>query len=302
MGVARTNAQSHLIPRIRFTKLLRQVTPSLKVHRSYLREAILWITDIEAVSELSAAHSRGLPFSFLEIMGSELFPGRQYLVAHARREWLAKTAPHCNAIAVPECRIGPYCSPPMVFVPERSKITSHSRAILEHEFVHVNQALLNRFPGSDDFRKDPVAALMKFMRTEFEANILELARYPEEFTEPKNRGLSLDEWCIFRGYSQALEHAVNAIGTGQVSRGKVDVFVRNIPVTLLDGFRKLGLDQKMAKRFGTNLPQHLAIAITAWADRGAAPTNISAWRSLTDWVSARIRVSPAPGDARISKA
>ncbi|MBI4861552.1 MAG: hypothetical protein HY815_15015 [Candidatus Riflebacteria bacterium] len=49
------------------------------------------------------------------------------------------------------------------------------------------------------------------MRAEYEANLLQLTMWPAEY--PTDMPFSLDQWCILRGYDQALDVLVNHVLT-----------------------------------------------------------------------------------------
>lgn len=99
--------------------------------------------------------------------------------------------------------------PPVVIMPEKSRHRGASAlSIIEHEIVHINQILTGAFPELP--KKRDVRTRIKYfadaMRTEYEANLLQLVRWPALY--PTDAGLSLDHWCMLRGYADALEATV----------------------------------------------------------------------------------------------
>jgi hypothetical protein len=85
----------------------------------------------------------------IELLPSKVF-GRKYLVGFHKKEYMTQIAPHCNAIASTSISFIDQASPPLVLIPGRTVPESRQFSfILEHEFVHVNQAILGRFPNLD---------------------------------------------------------------------------------------------------------------------------------------------------------
>ena len=68
--------------------------------------------------------------------------------------------------------------PPLVLVPGRQRRARSSTfiSILEHEVVHVNQAIIGCFPEREEHRalKHAVATFYAIIRSEFDANSLQL--------------------------------------------------------------------------------------------------------------------------------
>jgi hypothetical protein len=130
--------------------------------------------------------------------------GRDYLVAHVDDALLDEVAPECDAIAA-AMNFGP-----LVLVPLRRRGTRSEvfTSILEHEFVHVNQMLLGRFGHDLVGRSVPeaIAAFSEEAAVEHDANLIQLAHCPRLF--PLDLGISLEHWCVLRGWTAALERAV----------------------------------------------------------------------------------------------
>jgi len=73
-----------------------------------------------------------------------------------------------------------YDTPPLVLIPNAGQTRDQECSFLEHEFVHVNQALLDCYPVADGmFQDDPLDGLLKYAREEHDANYLQLFRWPE---------------------------------------------------------------------------------------------------------------------------
>src|SRR5207249_9024616 len=132
----------------RFRRLLDKLTPGSSTYREYHERAELYLAAHDLLLPTVSYRGQNGVVSRLQIRKSELF-GREYLVAYVDSEWLRRVAPESDAIA--STMLGPDLSsapPPLVLVPEvRARSRSESfRSLLEHEFVHINQALLVVFP------------------------------------------------------------------------------------------------------------------------------------------------------------
>jgi hypothetical protein len=158
--------------------------------------------------------------------------------------------------------------PPVVLLPVASKHSkdAYFKTIIEHEFVHVNQAIRGRFPGEP---KGTAAELLENLvestRAEYEANFIQYARWPEEWfrrvsPDLLTKGLSFERWCIVRGYSQRLEHSVAAAAAGKLELEQFYGFLTTLRARLPDGFRKVGLKVSIAEELAANLRYHLITA------------------------------------------
>src|SRR2546425_6264389 len=194
----------------RFRRLLAKLTPGSSTHREYHERTVRYLAAHDLLLPAVSYRGQNGAVSRLQMRKSELF-GAEYLVAYVDSEWLRRVAPESDAIASPT--LGPDLNsapPPLVLVPEaRARSRSESfRSVLEHEFVHINQALLGVFPyeSAGGRAKNLVADFLAYTRAEYEANILQLTRWPRLY--PCELSLSLDHWCVLRGYSQALEQTL----------------------------------------------------------------------------------------------
>ena len=237
--------------RRRFRRLLAKLTPGPSTYREYHERAERYL-DAHDLLLPAVSHGGQLgAVSRLQMRKSELF-GAEYLVAYVDSEWLCRVAPESDAIASPT--LGPdsnLAPPPLVLVPEaRARSRSESfRSVLEHEFVHINQVLLGVFPsGSAGGRaKNLVADFLAYTRAEYEANVLQLTQWPRLY--PPECSLSLDHWCVLRGYSQALEKTLMSAAERNLSSDEVSRFLDTFPTALLSGFERIGVHKHLAPWF-----------------------------------------------------
>src|SRR5262245_49420960 len=120
--------------RTMFEMILARVSPSPAVYRRYLKDARSFISHFQ-----NATGSEILLCNF-ELKNSILF-GREYLIGHTSNEWFEQENPGCDA-TTSQISSGELRTFPLVIVPEKTRSSSEFLpSILEHEFVHVNQAL-----------------------------------------------------------------------------------------------------------------------------------------------------------------
>jgi hypothetical protein len=191
--------------------LLKRLTPLRAEYDDYA-------ADIRTIVAVWSA-TQGVPASSKGILGhvtafrswkSELFR-REYLVAEVDSAWLDRLAPGCDAVTAPiGTRSQGLDLPPLVLVPESNRRVAGAEfaSVVEHEIVHVNQMLRGVSPDEEmsAAKGDQRARFIDVVRCEYEANLLQLVRWPSLF--PHQYGLTLDRWCALRGWTQALEKAV----------------------------------------------------------------------------------------------
>jgi hypothetical protein len=275
-----------------FRRLLAKLTPGSSTYREYH----------ECAERYLAAHDLVLPavsygrqlgaVTRLQMHKSELF-GPEYLVAYVDSEWLRGVAPESDAIA--STMLGPDLNsapPPLVLVPE-ARVRSRSesfRSVLEHEFVHINQALLGVFPYESAGRrsKNLVADFLAYTRAEYEANLLQLTQWPRLY--PRKCPLSLDHWCVLRGYSQALEKTLMSAAERNLSSDEVSRFLDTLPKGLLFGFKRIGVHKHLAPWFQKRWNQHVYVAIGHIFNALPEIKDNNAFRSAARWLKTRLGV------------
>src|SRR5437773_10283935 len=278
--------------RRRFRRLLVKLTPRSGTYREYHERA----------ERYSAAHDLLLPavsyggqlgaVSRLQMRKSELF-GQEYLVAYVDSEWLRRVAPESDAIA--STMLGPDLNsapPPLVLVPEvRARSRSESfRSVLEHEFVHINQALLGVFPyeSAGGRAKNLVADFLAYTGAEYEANVLQLTQWPRLY--PRDCSLSLDHWCVLRGYSQALEKTLMSAAERNLSPDEVSRFLDTLPKALPSGFKRIGVHKQLAPWFQERWNQHVCVAIGHILNALSELKDNNTFRSAGRWLKTRLGV------------
>jgi len=196
----------------------------------------------------------------LEVWRSLLFE-RRYLVAYVEASWYRAVAPASDALT--STLSGVDALPPLVIVPHqrRRPRSERFRAIIEHEFVHINQAILGTLlPSSRGSARQRLANLFfTRLRNEYEAHLLQVLRWPRFF--PHGFGLSREHWCVLRGYTDALEAILVAAWRGEFGPRDVTTFLDRLPGRLRPWLRKLGADETLASWFRRHLVLHVAVAL-----------------------------------------
>jgi hypothetical protein len=107
--------------------------------------------------------------------------------------------------------------------------------VLEHEFVHINRALLGtlvrRSRGSPAQRL--ATAFFVRLHSEYQAHFLQLVRSPRLF--PLTPRLSLAHWCLLRGHGDALETILLAAWRGEFRSRDVTAFLDDLPDAFAPG-------------------------------------------------------------------
>ncbi|MBI1734306.1 MAG: hypothetical protein HYR51_03960 [Candidatus Rokubacteria bacterium] len=196
----------------------------------------------------------------LELWRSRLF-GRRYLVASVEVPWYRAAAPASEAMT--STLSGANALPPLVIVPHtrRRPRSERFRSIVEHEFVHINQAILGTLLPS--LRGSAACRLRNAFftrfRSEFEAHLLQATRWPHVF--PHRFGLSLEHWCVLRGYTDALEAIFVAAWQGEFRPHALVTFLDRLPGRLRRWLKALGVDPTLAAWFRRHLVLHVAVAL-----------------------------------------
>ena len=283
-------------------KLLTQIMPSDTTYGAYQRQAeqLVGLSDTFSLSPLPEGSIAGF-----EMRDSILFQ-RAYLVAYADPARAAAEFPGTDAVTIANLRLDSGSPPPFVLLSETKKKSKGPffRSVLEHEFVHVNQAIRGTFPASPKgTAKELVENIFQVTRAEYEANLIQLTRWPHLYHQQVPRylregnGLSLDRWCVLRGYTQGLEQIVGAVAAGRIDEGEFMEFIDGLPAALPPGFRSMRFDQALGKEYAANLQSHVLAACQNLSRH--APGGDSLYSSLWDRIrQRRMRASGSRREAR----
>jgi hypothetical protein len=147
--------------------------------------------------------------------------------------------------------------PPLVLAPERNRSDRNARftSILEHEIVHINQ-LLSHHDTPPRRRRANAAQLLAdhfcHTRLEYVANFVQGVHWPSMVRDLHRRwGITLEQWSLLRGYTQALEHLLfdlmheETVSSGTALAG----FLTAVPAAAPDGLAPLELSPEALEWF-----------------------------------------------------
>lgn len=243
------------------THLIRRLTPSISIYKKYERDAAGFIVDYQSAKRDLPANMSEV--SDLKMVQSKLFK-KKYLVAFVSKAWFRQIAAHCNAVASPSLSFLDLASPPLIVVPGKSIPKSKGfSSIVEHEFVHVNQAIFGRFPSIDvcELKEDALfEEIINVTHAEFEANFIQLV-HDQSLMPEAGLSVGLEKWCLLRGYTQGLETALLRITTGGVPFEQQKKFLKRIRDDLASAFRDRDLNQEIGQAFAHDLEHMSQVAM-----------------------------------------
>ena len=272
-----------------FTRLLARLTPSETAHEEYRFQTNACLDSFGSALRLAPQGD----LRSLRFRRSELFNGREYLVAYVDDNWLHRIAPDCDAIFSPmtgQSELGLQLSP-LVYLPESKRRARNNvfRSIIEHEFVHLNQALQGTYPVLPAERNAGSLLNLFWSQTasEYEASFLQFVQWPEVIPAVA-ADLSLDHWCFLRGYSQALEHVLLAAAELNFPALEVEGFLNELSVSLSDDLQRIGATVDVASWFPPLFTNHLLIALQNVIAFHPSTKEHPAFRSAGLWLRARL--------------
>jgi hypothetical protein len=130
-------------------------------------------------------------------------------------------------------------------------------------------------------------SFFEITRVEYEANLLQLTRWPRLF--PEQHGISLDHWCALRGYSQALEQTIVLVARQNLPPGEVARLLERVPESLEAAFERAGLDAALAPWFRARWIDHLAVALLQVTENHAAIKGAPGFRPIAQWFASHAR-------------
>jgi len=288
--------RASLDEREKCARILARLTPPAETYRLYRSRVDAYL---DMVAPALRGPRRGAVVAF-RLRRSQLFGGLDYLVAYVDDEWLRRIAPECDAIASPMSgrraeNLAGLQLPPFVFLPESKRRTRSAGfgSVVEHEFVHVNQALLAMLPempaarGADELL-DYLAARTA---VEFEACFVQEVRCPIQ--HPAALELSLGHWCLLRGYTQALEDVLHAVVELDARPEAVMRFLETLESSLPAVLGRAGADCDLSW-FQERLASHFAIAVQNVAAPFPAAMDHPAFRAVALWLRTRLGTPDQP--------
>jgi hypothetical protein len=208
---------------------------------------------------------------------------RDYLVADVEDDWLRTVAPTCDAIAA-TLTSGPRRVPPLVILPARKVGLDDEEtiSIIEHEIVHINQALLGTMPERNRLIaiKGARSEFFRVVESEYDANFLQLTRWPALL--PEHHKDSPEYWCVLRGWVDAIQDCVQGVFCPASVLPRLLV---SLPKALDAEFSKLGVSSSLSVRFATDLTRHVSLAIEDMEPLSTSPQAKKSIEAAKRWVS-----------------
>ena len=241
-------------------KLILKLSPSKDTYDRYER------TCREFIEHLSLSKRKKSTGHILKAsMYSSKFFKRKYFILSVDQVWFDQIAPHCDAVATSSLSHLGTTAPPLVVVPGSGIPKSRKfKSVLEHEIVHVNQALLSEFPNLDACTlqvKQIFPELMSYTKMEFEANFIQLA-YDQTLAPPAEFGLSLDEWSHLRGFTGGLETILFRMMKEGSSDAKLNRLVNKMRKDLPAAFRSISLSEAIGRKYAIDIDRLVDAALT----------------------------------------
>ncbi len=259
--------------RERCAQIIEHLTPNKQEYDLYLGSARDYDGLMRSAIRLGRARVETRGFGWRK---SRLFNSRRYLVAFVDDAWAQEVAPDCDAFVSPGVeRSGTFLVtvPPLVMIPEsRKRLRNRAfRSVIEHEIVHVNQAIRGVYPlGPGPGVQGLLDEYQGRVRMEYQANLLQLAHWPDHY--PQDSDLSLEHWCVLRGHTDGLERCLGLPERWRTAPGDVLTFVESLPQHLVVVFAKLGIDD-FAEWFVARLGSYVRAAaglVARWRPELAA--------------------------------
>ena len=279
------------------TRLLARLTPPSSVHEEYRCRVDNYL---RMTGPALRAGQPG-PVTALKLRRSELFGRREYLVAYVADEWLHGIAPGTDAVASTmagrSARDGLLVqAPPLVCLPQskRRARSNEFRSIVEHEIVHINQALAGTVPAppAQGTAEEILEHFVARAACEYEACFLQGVRWPTE--HPTQLCMSLDHWSLLRGYSQALEETLILVVQMDARPEEVQRFLDLLAWSLPAALARAGAEDDLVPWFRERLEGHLVTAVRLVMASLPAVADHPAFRTVFEWLRPRLGDAARP--------
>jgi len=277
-------AQIPRAARLHAARLRKELTPSSRIYSKYRRCADLFLHAHAEQRPLFRLRDERVMASHLNFHSSVLFR-RAYLVAWVDDDAYRRAVPGVDAMVAPVGISAESPLIPLILAPE-SRIVSRSEAfvsILEHEVVHVNQALYGH--PIPEFKADSLSELFDcfgaYAKREYEANLIQLVRWPS--AELLRTTVSFDQWVLLRAYTPAIELILRETASGRIRRGLLPRFLDGVPTSAPALLRKLGCPRDLTTWFQKRWSAHVFTALKMLKEQGVDLT-CAPLRPACTWV------------------
>ena len=223
----------------------------------------------------------------LGFRNSRIF-NREFLVAWVDDNALSRFKPSTEAIMMPVEPVLEGLAPfPVVIAPiSHRRSQSHKFiSVLDHEMVHVCQALRGTWPSGWPEERDALLdEFILYTQIEYEANLLQLARWPNAHTP--NAELTIEQWSLLRGYTQALEDVLRSAARGDLD-GDLITLVVDVGVHGPRRLERIGCSGDAIEWFANRWLRDVRTAIHILTMQGVDLDAATALHPLIRWLLGR---------------
>jgi len=224
----------------------------------------------------------------LGFRNSRIF-NREFLVAWVDDNALSRFKPSTEAIMMPVEPVLEGLAPfPVVIAPisHRRSRNHRSISILDHEMVHVCQALRGTWPSCWPEERDALLdEFILYTRIEYEANLLQLSRWPNAHTP--NAEVTIEQWSLLRGYTQALEEMLRSAACGDLDGNLLPTLVVDVGVHGPRRLERIGCSDAAIEWFANRWLRDVRTAIHILRMQGVDLDAATALHPLLNWLLAR---------------
>ncbi len=277
----------------RASKYLALCQPDPERYAEYLARGERLMTDAAGTMSLRFPGNSERMSARIQRRRSLLF-GRDYFLAWIPTEpYDAHNGQHTDATAEIRWPEGEDARPPLILVPLRYRANRSLRfvSILEHETVHINQVLASHpLPTSEH---EPTAGRLvtshfAHTRLEFLADFIQCVRWPHT-VRPHLRAwstpLTLEQWSLLRGYTQALETLFSEIARGRrvTSASVLRGFLDSVPSEAAERLGDLGLSERTLGWFKARWRQDVESALELIIEHRTPADDVRLLRPIHEW-------------------
>jgi len=278
-------------PRRAAQRLLRALRPSAPLYADYRHRADIYVA---AHQERRAALrlGRGGETSVLLQFRRSLLFGKSYLIAWAEDHAAYDAAmPGFDAITS-EVSVARNLAPLPIVVASILHRRNRSRGFpsaMEHEFVHLNQAILGTsIPSLEaEVLPDLLDAFFTVVRLEYEAYLIEMVRWRPRLESQLDR-LAVDQLALLRAHTSAIEQILSRAASGSVTAGILREFLDLVPRRAMKRLKSTACRPALVRWFQERWSGDVAAAMRVIREKGVDPSHPSL-RPVRDWLLARAR-------------
>lgn len=278
---------------LRASRLMRATKPTERAYLAYRKSVDLYV-NAHRYYRPTLALGDDMAEAHLGFRTSRIFD-REFLVAWVDDNLLSRFKPSTDAITTtvePEPSLGLERFPVVIAPISRRRSRNHKFiSILEHEIVHVCQVLRGTWLSSR-WAQERDALLDEFIlyaQIEYEANLLQLTRWPNAYKPIVE--LTIEQWSLLRGYTQALEAVLRSAVRGDLDGHLIPSMIDDVGVHGPARLERIGCSDAAIEWFADRWLGDVWRAILVLEAQGVNLQAATPLHPLFRWLLAR----PIPG-------